>query len=98
MKELTIQNDAKSFIDPSKGKKVVDEGASFGTMLKDSFNTVNRLHNESELHIKSLALGEKKDIHQTMIAMEKADISFKLMMAVRDKVIRAYEEVMRMQI
>lgn len=40
----------------------------------------------------------KTDIHTAMIAMEKSGISFRLMMAVRNKMISAYEEVMRMQI
>jgi flagellar hook-basal body complex protein FliE len=42
--------------------------------------------------------GEETDIHKTMIKMEKAEISFQLMMAVRNKIITAYETIMRMQI
>jgi len=45
-----------------------------------------------------LIAGESKNLHETMIAMEKADISFRLMMGVRNKIIEAYQEIMRMQV
>ena len=41
---------------------------------------------------------ENKDIHGTMIALEKADISMRLMLQIRNKLVSAYEEVMRMQV
>jgi len=41
---------------------------------------------------------ETQDIHNTMIAIEKADLTFQLMMQVRNKIISAYEEIMRMQV
>ena len=44
-----------------------------------------------------LASGKQKDIHETMIEMEKADVAFQLLMQVRNKVIAAYETIMRMQ-
>jgi flagellar hook-basal body complex protein FliE len=44
-----------------------------------------------------LAAGKQKDIHQTMIALEKADVAFQLLMQVRNKIIAAYETIMRMQ-
>jgi len=47
--------------------------------------------------MEDLALG-KGDLHNTIIAVEKAEISFRLMMQIRNKLIRAYEEVMRMQL
>ena len=47
--------------------------------------------------IANLAAGKQKDIHATMIALEKADVAFQLLMQVRNKIISAYETVMRMQ-
>lgn len=44
-----------------------------------------------------LAVGRRKTLHETMIAVEKADISFRMLLAVRNKVVSAYQEVMRMQ-
>ena len=45
-----------------------------------------------------LLTAENKDIHGTMIALEKADISMRLMLQIRNKLVSAYEEVMRMQV
>ena len=59
---------------------------------------MNKLQKEAEKAASDLAVGEKKNIHETMIALEKADISFKLMMKVRDKIVKAYEEIMKMPV
>jgi len=83
------------------GKKDTDEskvdGKGFGEVLKDSINKVNSLQLEADEAIKSFAKGESKDIHETMIAVQKADISFRMMMQIRNKIVEAYQEVMRMQ-
>ena len=47
---------------------------------------------------KELLAGRNKNIHETMMSIEKADMSFRLMMQVRNKVIEAYREIMRMQV
>ena len=41
--------------------------------------------------------GESQDLHTTVIAMQKADLSFQMMMQVRNKIVQAYQEIMRMQ-
>lgn len=71
------------------------EGASFADTLKESMNRVNELQNESDAAIKALAKGESASLHETLLAVEKADLSFKLMMQVRNKLLDAYKEVMR---
>ena len=71
---------------------------SFSDVLKNSVEKVNNLQKEADAAIDDLALGDNKDVVQTIIAMEKADISFRLMMQVRNKIVQAYEEVMRMQV
>lgn len=70
---------------------------SFGNMLARSLNDVNQLKLEADEAVENLATGNQKDIHATMIAMEKADVAFQLLMQVRNKIISAYETVMRMQ-
>jgi flagellar hook-basal body complex protein FliE len=74
------------------------EGSSFGKMLEGALNEVQQRHGEAEKAIQDLTLGRNKDIHNTMIALEKAEVSFQLMMQVRNKVIEAYQEVARMQV
>jgi flagellar hook-basal body complex protein FliE len=81
----------------TQAKKVENTGA-FGNMLARSLNDVNQLKLEADEAIENLAAGKQKDIHATMIALEKADVAFQLLMQVRNKIIAAYETVMRMQV
>jgi flagellar hook-basal body complex protein FliE len=74
------------------------EKESFGENLLQAIDSVDRLQKEADSGIQALATGEKRDLHQTMISMEKAGISFQLMMQVRNKIVAAYQEIMRMQI
>ena len=71
---------------------------SFGNMLKSHLTEVNHLQNSADTAVQKLASGQDKDIHNTMIAMEKAGVAFQLTMQVRNKVLEAYQEIMRMQV
>jgi flagellar hook-basal body complex protein FliE len=73
-----------------------DPISDFKEFLSKSVNEVNEQAAESKQSIEQMLLG-KADIHQTMIQMEKAGISFRLFLQVRNKIIAAYEEVMRIQ-
>jgi flagellar hook-basal body complex protein FliE len=73
-----------------------DPISDFKEILTRSVNEVNELAAESNRSVEQMLLG-KTDIHQAMIAMEKAGISFSLLLQVRNKIITAYEEIMRMQ-
>ncbi len=70
----------------------------FSESLKESLNEVNQLKKIAKESITDLATGKDQVLHQTMIAVEKADVSFKLMMQVRNKILSAYEEINRMQL
>jgi flagellar hook-basal body complex protein FliE len=72
--------------------------SSFGDMLKSHLAEVNHLQNSADTAVQKLASGQDKDIHNTMIAMEKAGVAFQLTMQVRNKVLEAYQEIMRMQV
>ena len=69
---------------------------SFEQMLQQSFSNVNQLQLEADKAVAALATGQEQDLHNTMITMEKADIAFRLLMQIRNKVITAYETIMRM--
>ena len=73
-------------------------GASFGQVLKDSLAQVNALQHEADSAIQSLATGGTASLHDTMLAVQKAELSFKLMMQVRNKIVEAYQEVLRMAV
>ncbi len=72
-------------------------GESFGQVLRDAISTTNDLQKQSSLEIQKLMAGETQDLHETMIAVQKADLSFQMMMQVRNKLMQAYQEIMRMQ-
>ena len=72
--------------------------ASFSDALKESINKVGELEKEANQQTESLVKTQGQDIHNTMIAIEKADLSFQLMMQIRNKIINAYEEIMRLQV
>jgi flagellar hook-basal body complex protein FliE len=69
----------------------------FQKILSDSIGEVDRLAKDADHSVQEMALG-KVDIHEAMIAMEKANIAFRLMVQVHNKMIGAYEEIMRMQV
>lgn len=71
---------------------------SFADVLKDSISKVSELEKDANQQTENLVKMEGQDIHNTMIAVEKADMSFQLMMQIRNKIITAYEEIMKMQV
>lgn len=71
---------------------------SFAETLKSSIGQVNRLQLETDTAIQNLVSGNEKDVHEVMVAMEKASISLELLVQVRNKIIAAYDEIKRMQI
>ena len=75
-----------------------DIGKSFSATLKDAVNQVNQAQLDSNRKMEELATGKTQNIHETMIAAEKADIALRLMVQVRNKIIEAYQEVMKMQV
>lgn len=70
----------------------------FNSHLKNALGEVNELQQKADQAIQQLVGEGKGDLQETMIALEKADISFKLMMQIRNKVLEAYQEIMRMQV
>jgi flagellar hook-basal body complex protein FliE len=74
------------------------EAHPFATVLKSSLDEVNQLQQKADAAITALATGDKMSLHDTMIAMEQADVSFRLMMQVRNKIVDAYQEIMRIQV
>ena len=71
---------------------------SFADTLKDAVNNVNQAQQESDFKMQEIATGKNHNIPEVMIAAEKADISLKLMVQVRNKIIEAYQEIMKMQV
>jgi flagellar hook-basal body complex protein FliE len=74
------------------------EATGFKESLAQTVREIDGLQKEANQAIETMAAGEPKDVHEVMIAMEKAGISLRLMVQVRNKIMTAYEEIMRLQI
>ena len=71
-------------------------GEGFSDVLKGSIMAVDRLNKASDAAIADFTIGENQNIHETMIAIEKSSITTGLLLEIRNKVVQAYQEVMRM--
>ncbi len=79
------------------GPELTTEGANFGDLLKQAMQEVDVAQHTAHQEARNLMTGEATDMHSAILAVQKADVSFQMMMAVRSKLIDAYREVMRMQ-
>lgn len=71
--------------------------SSFEEALKNAVGGVQQMDASAKQQVTQLAQGDRQDIHNVMIAVEKADVAFQLMMQVRNKIVNAYQEVSKMQ-
>ena len=71
---------------------------TFSSWLKDSIEQVNKAQIESDQMTQKLIRGENVELHEVMIAASKASVTLQATMEVRNKVVEAYQEVMRMQL
>jgi len=81
-----------------KPQSANSSGVSFKEMVKDAVGEVNRLQAQADELAVKLATGDVEDVHRAMIAMQKAKLALDLTIQVRNKVIEAYQEIMRMQV
>jgi flagellar hook-basal body complex protein FliE len=80
------------------GRTARPAGPGFSDSLKDAIAKVNTVQLEANQAVEQLMTGQSQNVHQAMVALQKADVSFQLMMQVRNKIVAAYEEIQRMQI
>ncbi|MFZ0746954.1 MAG: flagellar hook-basal body complex protein FliE [Terracidiphilus sp.] len=71
--------------------------APFSSLLTDAVGQVSSLENQARSTVDALMTGSGVDVHQAMIATQKADMAFELALAVRNKAVQAYQQVMGMQ-
>lgn len=73
------------------------EDGDFVDTLRVAMDQVEQLHDTAQNQVAALLQGGGMDVHSAMIAVEKADLSFQLMVQVRNKIVAAYQEISRMQ-
>lgn len=95
MSDLKIGNYRQAPIQLNENQKQAST-SEFGKVIKGAIDRVDGMDKEADKSIMDLLKG-KADIHETMIALQKADISMRLLLAIRNKAIEAYKEITRMQ-
>lgn len=73
-----------------------DSGKGFDEVMQDAIGKISQIQNDTDNAVKELASGG--DVAQAIITMEKAEMSFQLMVEIRNRLLSAYEEIMRMQV
>lgn len=96
MKVLSLNTNEKlTFNNPIKKQ---NHEMSFKEFLKESIEKVNELQQNSKKLSEMFALGKVDNLHQVMISVEKASLALQLSIQIRNKLLDAYNELMRMQI
>jgi flagellar hook-basal body complex protein FliE len=72
--------------------------SSFSDVLKESISKVGELEKEANAQTEKLVNMDSQDVHDTMISVQKADLTFQMMMQIRNKIIDAYQEIMKIQV
>ncbi len=79
-------------------QKTEQSGPSFKDALSGFMSDVNSMQTQADQSIEKMAAGEISDVHQVMTSVEEAKTAFNMMMEIRNKVMEAYDEVMRMRL
>jgi flagellar hook-basal body complex protein FliE len=97
MKDITLVSHLNRLADPpANPSQQVSSG--FGDVLASTVKEVNSAQIEADRSIERLHTGEDVNLHEVMLSVEKADISMRLLVQMRNKVVEAYQEIMRMQV
>lgn len=83
-------------IAPAAGSQ--QSGPGFGSVLADAIGRVDQFQQNAQTSIGKFISGEDEEVHKVALATQEASMSFDLFLQVRNKVVSAYQEVMRMQI
>jgi len=96
--DFAIYNNIPRVIPAPAGiQPATEEKGSFGGLLRDAIQQVSDLENTSQGELQKFS-NDQGDLHTVMLALEKADLSFQMMMQVRNKFVQAYQEIMRTQV
>jgi flagellar hook-basal body complex protein FliE len=79
------------------GEQQTASPAPFGDLIADAVGQVGQLERQANVAVSGLMTGSGVDVHQAMIATEKANMAFELTLAVRNKAVQAYQSLMGMQ-
>jgi flagellar hook-basal body complex protein FliE len=92
--KITGLNAGQDFSRLKPGAK--ETGSAFDSVMQEAIGKISEIQNDAEKAVKDLASGG--DVTQSIVTMQKAEMSFQMMVEIRNKLLSAYEEVMRMQV
>jgi flagellar hook-basal body complex protein FliE len=98
IKDITLSSQLQGLRGPGSSSSTNRLGGEFADMIKKSIESVNTKQVDADKAAVGLASGQHSNIHEVMIKMEEAEISLRLMVQMRNKVVEAYQEIMRMQV
>jgi flagellar hook-basal body complex protein FliE len=97
--EMLIPDHLPSGIDgPGAASGTKRGGGNFAEKLKDAISDVSEAQFSADDRLKALASGKEADLHGTMIALEEADIALRTMVAIRDRLVESYQEIINIQV
>jgi flagellar hook-basal body complex protein FliE len=96
MNVARISSPGAGFASPVATTVASTDGMPFSDLLTDAVGRVGELENRARVTVDGLIAGTGVDVHQAMIAAEKASMAFELALAVRNKAVQAYQSVMSM--
>jgi len=96
MTSISITNGITPNIDPGSTSVSTHGEADFVETLKETMQKVEGLQTDAEKQVEQMVTGQGTDVHSAMIAVEKANLSFQLMMQVRNKIVDAYQQISQM--
>ncbi len=85
-------------ITPLKATGKTDQSSAFQSMLENAIHNVEAFRQDADNKVNSFLSGESDEVHDVVMATQKAELSFELFQGVRNKVVQAYQEIMRMQL
>jgi len=98
MKDITLISHLKTLNPAGGAPPVKPVGEGFAEALQAAVGQVNDSQVAADRAVEKLQTGESRNLHEVMISLEKADLSMRLLTQVRNRVIEAYQEIMRMQV
>ena len=98
MKDITLVSHLQTLPAAGRPAPALAGADKFAETLQSAVGQVNENQVAADRAVEKLQTGESRNLHEVMISLEKADISMRLLVQVRNKVIEAYQEIMRMQV
>lgn len=96
MPQVIAPGSGAAAINPAGGVGGAEDTPDFTQTLDGMMNQVADMQTSAQAQVVNLLQGNGQDVHSAMIAVEKADLSFQLMMQVRNKIIQAYQTISQM--